>query len=337
MKITSQQKGTGKLGNTVYAQYAGACVAREKAATVSNPNTEGQVAQRAKFKLASQLSAALESSIVIPKKGMVSARNQFVSKACDEIIVSGGVAQVSYENLQLTAGNMGLPSISAQRVDNNINIALTEDAGASVSRVVYEVYKKSSENQLMKVASQVISEAGNDGTFPASIANFSGDVVIYAYGMIDKDAAATAKFNNYSVQSGSDLARLVSNRSISTSDYKFTQTRGLTMFSNENNAAGATPGQLYVYIAAGNGGTVSGTGFSNGRKAVQTGDSVTVTATPGSGNTFVNWVKTINGQQTIASTSASYTFTVGEENVDLTAIFSVPNQGGSGSGEEGGL
>lgn len=337
MKISSQQKGSGKLGNSVYAQYAGVCVAREKAAKVNNPNTTAQVAQRARFKLASQLSAALESSIVIPKKGMVSSRNQFVQKAIEQITVSGGVAQVSYENLQLTAGNTGFPSVSVQRENSNLNIALTEAAGENISRVVYEVYKKSAENQLMKVASLVVSEAGENNTFPASTADFSGDVVIYAYGMIDKDADATAKFNNYSVQSGSDIARLVSVRSITADSYKFTQTRGLTMFANESSAEGATPGQLYVYISAGGGGTVSGAGFSNGRKAVQTGDSVTVTATAGDGNTFLNWSRTQNGVTGVVSTNATYTFTVGEENVDLTANFNVPNQGGDGGQEEGGM
>lgn len=337
MKISSQQKGSGKLGNSVYAQYAGVCVAREKAAKVYNPNTTAQVAQRARFKLASQLSAALESSIVIPKKGMVSSRNQFVQMNIEQINVSGGVAQVSYENLKLTAGNSGLPSVSVQRANSNLNIALTEAAGSSISRVVYEVYKKSAENQLMKVASLVVSEAGENNTFPAITADFAGDVVIYAYGMIDKDAAATAKFNNYSVQSGSDIARLVSTRSITTDSYKFTQTRGLTMFANESSAEGATPGQLYVYISAGGGGSVSGTGFSNGRKAVQTGDSVTVTATPSEGNTFTNWQRSQNGALTTVSTNATYTFTVGEDNVDLIANFYVPGQAGGGSEEEGGM
>lgn len=337
MKVSSQQIGRGKLGNTVYKAVAGVCIASEKPAKVSNPNTEGQVAQRAKLKLASQLSAAMASSIVIPKKGLVSARNQFIQKNIGSIIYSGNAAQVSYENLQLTAGNIGLPSIEVNRTSENLTIHLLESAGDQVNRVVYEVYRKSTESQLIKVASVIISDEGTNGDYPATMAAITGDVVVYAYGMIDKDAAATAKYNNYGVTNGSDIARLVANRTIGSDNYRFTQTRGLTLFSNENNAAGATEGVLYVYITAGSGGTVAGQGFANGRKQVTTGDSVTVTATPDSGNTFQGWYQQAGGSMQRVSTAASYTFTVGETNVDLVAQFNVPVSGGDNGGEEGGL
>lgn len=333
MKVNSQLTGKGRIGKVVYAQNAGECIAREYRPTISNPNTVGQVAQRAKFKLASQLSSALETSIVIPKKGLVSARNQFVSKAVAQIIVSGGVAQVSYENLQLTAGNAGLPSIGILRVDNNLEFALTEAAGDNISRVVYEFYRKSSENQLIKAGSVIVSEPGVNKNFTGTIPNISGDVVVYAYGMVDKDAAATAKFGNYNIETGADIARLVATRTINSSDYKFTQTRGITLFSEESGAQGSTSTQLYVYIAAGAGGTVSGTGFTNGRKQVTTGDEVTVVATPNSGYHFVGWSRNANGQTSQVSTSLTYTFTVESSNVDLTAVFAA--DGGGGGGQSG--
>lgn len=334
MKLTGQITGVGKLGNIVVAQMAGQSIAREYREHVANPNTAGQVAQRAKLKLASQLSAALANSIVIPKKGMVSARNQFISKNMESIVFSGNAAQVSYENLQLTDGNIGLPMITAARDGANpITIALGAGAGVNVKRVVYSVYTKSTEGQLTLAASMVISDPGEGRAFTGKTPAISGDVVIYAYGMEDKDSAATAKFGSYAVESGTDIARLMANRSLSASDYRFTQTRGVTLFSNENSVESIPEGSHMVYITAGEGGTVSGTGFANGRKIVAEGESVSVTASANTNYTFHAWCTQSGGALNIVSTSATYTFTMGQSNVDLVATFTFhdPDDFGTGS------
>ena len=72
--------GSGKLGSQVYASVAGEQIVRNYQPKVSNPNTTKQVNQRSRFKLMSQLSAAMASVIVIPKEGMRSSRNLFSKK-----------------------------------------------------------------------------------------------------------------------------------------------------------------------------------------------------------------------------------------------------------------
>lgn len=312
-------KQTGKLGETVLAVNSGVQIQRAYNSSIANPNTAGQVNQRARFKLMSQLGAALADVLAFRKQGLVSARNRFVSANNDYVTSAGGTAQVSYENLQLADGNRGLPAITASRDANTgISLALMESAATTCNRVIYIVGKKSSEHQIQIVSSVVVSTAGADGTFPVTISNVDGELCIWAYGMKDNNAAASAKFGNYQVATGQDIAKLIVERSLSASDYSFTQTRGTTLFSGESSVVTPDEGQVMIYITASGNGSVQGEGFTGNRKAVAVGASVTVTATPDMGSTFVGWK--LNGSNTTVSTQQIYTFTA-QQNTDLIAKF----------------
>lgn len=328
-KLTSLNgKVVGKIGAIVYSTNAGQIIGREYNPNVANPNTQAQVDQRARLKLASQLAAALAPVIAIPRDGMKSPRNQFIKLNMAQIIANDGVAQVSYENLQLTSGNAGLPTITATRdAQNALTLALQSSADASVSRVVYIVYKKSSENTLQFIHSSIVSVAGDAGTFPTTIANMAGELVIFAYGMKDLSAAASAKYGNYSVTDGQDIARLVMTRNLSAGDYQFTRTRGTTLFSGESEVITPDDDQFMVYITASGSGTVAGNGFTNGRKAVNAGDSVTLTATANSGSTFVGW--RYSGESTNFSTENPLTLPV-NNNLDIVGVFNTPSSGDLG-------
>lgn len=327
-KMTSLNgKVNGRIGSIVYSTNAGQTIAREYNPHVANPNTTAQVNQRARLKLASQLAAALAPVIAIPRDGMKTPRNQFISMNMEQIIANSGVAQVTYENLQLTSGNAGLPRITATRDNQNaLTLALQSTAEASVSRVVYVIYKKSSENTLQFINSSIVSEAGNDGKFSKTIANMTGELVIFAYGMKDLSASASAKYGNYSVTDGQDIARLVMSRNLSASDYQFTRTRGTTLFSGSSEVITPDDNQFMVYITAMGNGTVSGEGFTNRRKAVNAGDSVTITATPSTGSSFLGWRR--NGESQNFSTVNPLTLTV-NDNLDIIGMFDArtPGQG----------
>lgn len=310
--------GTGKLGSAIFSSVAGKQIVRQYQPVVANPNTVAQVNQRARLKLASQIAAALAPVIVIPKNGLVSARNRFISKNFDQFAANEGVAQVTYENLQLTNGNAGLPGIEATRsLDYGITLNLADRAHNSVSRVTYVLFRKNSEALLQYVDSVVVSAAGTNGDFPGSMPYQSGELVFFAYGMKDLSATATAKYSNYSVANGEDIARLVMTRAISMSDFQFTQTRGTTMFAGENETTQVPEGSARVFVTSSGPGTVAGAGV------FEIGEQVTVTATPNVGSLFRGWK--INGSSTYVSTSASYTFTLNGQ-VDLIAEFYTPGQ-----------
>ena len=132
MKLQGFLKGVGKIENIVVSQMGGVSIARAYQPNVSNPSTLPQVNQRARLKLASQLAAALAPVIAMAKQGLVSGRNQFIAKNMPWISADSGVAQVSYENLQLTHGTIGLPAISVSRASEKIIVKLSATAESSV-------------------------------------------------------------------------------------------------------------------------------------------------------------------------------------------------------------
>lgn len=313
-KLTSLNgKVVGKIGAVVYSTNAGQIIAREYNPNVANPSTEKQVNQRAKLKLMSQLAATLAPVIVIPKEGLKSSRNLFIKKNMGAAYAENGVAQITYENVQLTNGRAGIPGIVATRSQQSgISISLEERADAAISRVVYIMYKKTSENTLQYVQSVIAEAAGDAGTFPATLVYCEGDLALFAYGMKDLNSKATAKYDDYSVQNAEDIASLAMERKIAYGDYQFTQTRGATMFADENEIIPVEDGKARVFVTATNGGSVAGAG------TFDLNSQVTVTATADEGYDFVGWKN--NGSDTILSTSPSYTFTL-QGTADLVAVF----------------
>lgn len=312
-------KISGKLGAVVFATSGGETISREYNPNVSNPSTQAQVDQRARLKLMSQLSASLAPVLAMQKDGLVSARNQFVKKNFAASSAIAGAAQITYENLQLTNGNAGLPGIVATRAQaTGVSIELAEDASAAVSRVVYIMYRKTTEQTLQLVQSVIVEGAGVSGTFPATMVYTEGDLVFFAYGMKDLNANATANYGNMQVADAVDVARLVATRKVDSTSYQFTQTRGATMYAGEDEIAEVPEGSARVFVTATTGGSVRGGGI------YQIGQNATVVATPAAGYVFQGWSR--NGSVEVLSSDPSYTFEV-EEQTDLVASFA-PRVGG---------
>jgi len=326
-------KISGKLGAVVFSTSGGETISREYNPHVSNPSTDAQVNQRARMKLMSQLSAALSPVIAMTKDGLISKRNKFVKRNFENSYAANGIAQVSYENVQLTEGNSGLPQIVASfnaAVSGNPGVVgLGEAPSATIKRVVYCLFEKSDEGRLTFLASQISTKP--DGIlyedtviyFPSVFTEiqsqqgtggleFAKEYVVYAYGMSDTSEAASAKYGNLNVESASDLANLVGSRTLTFEDYQFTQTRGATL-QRGGSAIDPTPtGQARVFVTALGNGTVSGGG------TFALGTNVTVTATPSEGATFRGWK--INGYNAFISTSNPYTFELNGQR-DLVAVF----------------
>lgn len=318
-------KISGKLGAVVFSTSGGETISREYNPHVSNPSTPLQVNQRARMKLMSQLSACLAPVIAMRKDGLVSARNRFVKRNFNYSYAAEGVAQVSYENVQLTSGNVGLPSI-AWSLDRDLGFCANFEVepGVNISRVVWCFFKKTDEGKLEFLESIIATERTSQtlpGYFPVTFSrvivdeetgNLGADYVIYAYGMSDTSEAATTRYGNLNVQSATDIANLLSTRTISYEDYQFTQTRGTSANRGGTESSSVPAGSARVFVTALGSGTVSGAG------TFVIGNTVTVTATPTNNATFVGW--RINGQQNYISRQASYSFTL-QQQTDLIAVF----------------
>lgn len=326
--------GSGKLGTSVFTTVKGTQIVRQHQPVVTNPSTKMQVAQRSRFKLVSQLAASMADVIAIPRMGLTSSRNLFIKKNMPAVLGNVEGAQVSYEKLQLTNGTAALPDIVVNRSDSRLNLELDDDARGIVNRVIYCIFKKSSDNQLILVHSAIVSEAGQDGYFTLDIPVIAGDLAIYAYGMKDTSASASATFGNYKVTNASDVATLVSNRSISSKDFIFTKTRGTTLYSGENENVTVGENQVMVHlnvgangqakVKIGEGDQVTVPGGTSFRKAVDKGSKIVFNAFSEPNYISADWVNNSDGSS--LSSSTVYTVNSVQDNIDISISFVPENQ-----------
>lgn len=326
-------KGSGKKGSSVYYVNHGVQIEREYTSHVSNPSTVNQVTQRSRFKLASQVSAVLEPSIVIPRKGIQSPRNLFVKKNMGYFYGSADGAQVTYENLQLTGGSVGLPYINAQRdASDKLSLGFADVVNKQVTHVVWDVYTKTDDGLLRWSASAVVEASGESVDGFVEIPNCPGSLVIFGYGIKARNAKALAKFGNYHVEDARDIAKLVANRTIEAKDYMFTATRGTSLGEGASHNTMPDEGEALVYLSAFNGGQIKVTQegespvtISNAVFSIGLGDGVSLEAVTPSDYDFVGWY--YNGAQQPFSRDNAITLTVSAM-LDIVAVFTYTGGGG---------
>ena len=222
--------GSGKLGSSVFSVTAGEQVVRQYQPVVTNPSTENQVNNRARLKLLSQLSAVMADVIAIPRAGALSPRNIFVSDNYPITTAENGAATIDLAKIALTKGGMQIPAVVAERDgDTGINVALAAKADQLVARVIYIAFYRNNVGELQLLDSAVVETAGAEGLFPYVFPYVSQDVIVYAYGIFDKNSKATAKFGNYGVETGTQVASLIADRKVSESDYLITKTQGVVL------------------------------------------------------------------------------------------------------------
>lgn len=229
MKLQGFLKGVGKIENIVVSQMGGVSIARAYQPNVSNPKTEKQVDQRARLKLASQIAAAVSPVIAIPKSGLISSRNAFIKKNMDLITAEQGTAQMMLAKIQLTNGSNPLPPLKAAFSDNGyFTFGLVSDPGDSISRMVYCLFKKTADGRLEFFKSYVTENPTAQKDWLYGEDGLDGEIVVYGYGIKDLSTSASVKYDSYNIASGADIAKLVSTRTMSASDYQFTKTNGVT-------------------------------------------------------------------------------------------------------------
>lgn len=323
MKLYGYLKGSGKLGNIVCSQMGGETIARDYQPTVANPNTEEQVSQRSRFKLMSQVAASMASVIAIPKKGLQSSRNLFVKRNFPIAFVSGNNAGIALENIQLTAGNAGFAPVVASResVESPITVKLASSVAGAVSRVVYNAFAISSEGNLQLVGSTVVDAPGTDGSFATTLPANGSDTVIYAYGLKDMNAKATAKYGNYNVRNGEDVAALILSRKLSSSDMQVTETTGNILGATDTETVDVPDGSVKIEVFGYGTGKIketSGTTLAKKLTLVKTiGSSVSLTFVPESNFVFKDWVD--EATRNVLSADNPYVFTA-DRNMSILAI-----------------
>lgn len=315
MKIYSVLgKMKGKIGNIVVSSVNGQVVGREYNPNVANPNTAQQQNTRSKFKLASQLSAALAPVIAIRKDGNKTARNQFVQQNFDTINYNTGVASINLNQVQLTKSQIPFAGFNADRsVGDHINVELNIESSASLTRVVYILYRKLSDGTLQLFDSVIASIPGDDGKFPAQLAYTDAEVLLYAYGIKDLDNGITSKFGNMTAPNAEKVAQLLVANADNMASVQLTKTAGLTMAIGEETGDSDDVERVLVTVLT------SGNGSATGGGRYEIGQAVTLRATPIEDATFEGWhIGSASGAR--VSTANPYTFNA-ESDVILCAKF----------------
>ena len=217
-------KGTGKLGASVFAISGGEQIVRQYNPKVSNPNTDAQIEQRAKLKLMSQLAADLSQSIAFQKKGLVSARNQFISANIGKCSYAEGKAEIPLEDLELAGGSGNLP---APAVGENNALSLSAAAPTDVNAVVYAAYRTGNDFQLSLIEQKIVSVAGENKTFPTTMEMPDDGYIVYVYGVKNNGKASVIEYMDYVAVVANNQAELEAIRSIVVKGGSLTATSAL--------------------------------------------------------------------------------------------------------------
>ena len=103
-------KNSGRVGGVVYSNYRGQQIVRSYQPQVKNPNTKGQIAQRAKFKLVSQLAAVFSKQLknsYMPDDNKLTSRNAWVKRMLKAAVFSNSEATLPIEEIILTNARGG--------------------------------------------------------------------------------------------------------------------------------------------------------------------------------------------------------------------------------------
>lgn len=315
MKLAGiQGKGTGKLGASVYAVSGGEQIVRQYNPNVSNPSTAGQVDQRSKFKLMSQLSAAMAPYIAIRKQGLVSARNQFNSINIGNVRVVDSVADINLNRVQLTKSQLGIADFTADRDSGTaIAVQLAEEVAAGLDGVVYSAFTKEADGTLAAFDSVVVTTPGSPAQFAGSLKYTAKSVVVYAYGYRANTSAAKNAYGNMSAPSAEEVAKLITTSYEVASGTSLTKTKGLTMNVGETSGASDDEEHFLVSVSASGNGSVSGGG------SITAGQTCTLRATPDAEASFVAWKRGSSSGE-VLSTNPTYTFEV-DRNITIVGVF----------------
>lgn len=228
-------KATGKVSSVVLIPRTGAVLARAYNPKKTQNGSEGQFIARAKLKLAGQIAAALAPAILIPPQGKKTTRNLFIKRNYNLISFENDIASIDYSKIQLTNGNIGIPSLIATRtIGTGISVQLTEEFEILVNRVVYYLYTKTENGKLLYMGSKVVNDAGENKRFPATFPYINGDICIFAFGMVDVTTNATQKYGDATIQTGFDVASLFMKRFKAKKEVFFTRTTGVTMYAGSS-------------------------------------------------------------------------------------------------------
>lgn len=197
-------KVSGKMGSAVFRVREGQQIVTQYNPIVKNPNTAGQQAQRAKFKLMSQLAAIMGPGIGtmgvinLPARGRKTRRNGFVQKnfplASTSYEDETMVAKVEMEKLQLTDSFRYLPELTLTPKAGAITIEMANvPAEVESVRFVLVGYSGGAGNDRQANIQEISDVPVDGGTIDYDLTvQSTGKYTVLAYGLIPSESAKSS-------------------------------------------------------------------------------------------------------------------------------------------------
>ena len=197
-------KLSGKMGAAVFRVREGQQVVTQYNPIVKNPNTAGQQAQRAKFKLMTQLAAIMAPGFGTmgvterPARGKGTARNGFVQKnfalAETEMVNDAVTAKIPMEKLQLTDSFRYLPPLELGTDTLAIDVEMNNVAEEITTlRLVLIQYSGNTGEDRQASILNIADVPVNDGQVSETLqVPRTGNYTILAYGLIPSESVKSS-------------------------------------------------------------------------------------------------------------------------------------------------
>lgn len=344
-KIVSIIEYVGKAGNTVGQKSPkGGVILKQKAASVSNPQTSKQMNHRARFKLATVVASMLGEvgRVALQANGYKkSERGELVKRIMRFVEVNQNQAELNY--------HLRLVNNPSYRESITVAVSATENAyvatfsGASTGEVIAKailVYDQTTGIWRHATALDTLDTIGI-----GKDANEAGhSIEVYAYGIVLEPKTELAR-TNLSEVDGNGVGYIVSVEGITSENYDFsptisalltiagdgTQSGGTGGSSGSGSGGTSTQGSYTLTLAASPNdagtltATVGGSPVASGSQ-VPAGSEVRLTATPAEGKQLSGIVMNSGSGNTTVSNQR---FTMPAANTTVTATFSDASSGGN--------
>ena len=313
-KIVSIIEYVGKAGNTVGQKSPkGGVILKQKAASVSNPQTSKQMNHRARFKLATVVASMLGEvgRVALQANGYKkSERGELVKRIMRFVEVNQNQAELNY--------HLRLVNNPSYRESITVAVSATENAyvatfsGASTGEVIAKailVYDQTTGIWRHATALDTLDTIGI-----GKDANEAGhSIEVYAYGIVLEPKTELAR-TNLSEVDGNGVGYIVSVEGITSENYDFSPTiSALLTIAGDGSQSGGTGGSSSSTGSnTGSGGTGgNGSGNSSQGTTEPSGNPVLTISTSGSGSATVSaGGSTLNsGAQVAANTEVSLSVT----------------------------
>lgn len=291
--------GSGKLGSSVFSVSGGQQIVRQYQPVVSNPSTAGQVKNRSKLKLLSQLSAQIANVIAMAKDGLKSIRNKFVSVNFTIAYYNNGEADIALEHIRLTDSTFALPGFIASRIAEGIQLQFKEAVNNMVDQIVWVILRRSNTGYVTAFVAKIQDVPGADRLFTTVIPSIDGDAAILCYGIRYNSLEAKTKYAELVVANQSNLATLLSTKNILQTSAGLTETRGLWMESEDENTETSGTYDVRIDVSIMNletGEEDSECGTVTGAGVYPQGTRFTLRADAAEGYEFYGWKKDMQGE-----------------------------------------